>query len=161
MDLPDDLNEYLRGDSALSRAYGKESTLMPPPALDRRVLALSSPRGIHGKSPCLAPLAFAASVLLSMALVLAIVFGPQKAKRADDAPRVIRVAARADASPGTVDRRLRLYTGDPPRARTASQWLADIAALRRAGRTSEAAAEFRRFRDVYPAYSTDEPAVRP
>ena len=161
MDYPDDLNEHLRGDSALSRLYRRESTLMPPAALDRRVLALASPRASIPKSPCLAPLALAASVLLSMALVLAIVFGPQKARRADDAPRVIRVAARADVSPGEVDRRLRLYSSDPPHARTAPQWLADIAALRRAGRTSEANAEFRRFRDVYPAYSTDEPAVRP
>jgi hypothetical protein len=161
MNLPDDLNEYLRGDSALSRVYRKESAPVPPPALDRRVLALSSPRGTHGKSPCLAPLALAASVLLSMALVLAIVFGPQKAKRGDDAPRLIRIAARADVSPAPVDRRLRLYSSDPPRPRTPSQWLADIAALRRAGRVSEADTEFRRFRNAYPAYSTGEPAVRP
>ena len=155
MDLPDDLNEYLRGDSAVSREYRKESTLMPPPALDRRVLALASPPGKISKSPCLAPLALAASVLLSMALVLAIVFGPQKARRADDAPHFIRVAARADLSPAPVDHRLRLYSSDPPRTRAPSQWLADIAALRRAGRFSEADAEFRRFRDVYPAYATD------
>lgn len=161
MDLPDDLNEYLRGDSALSRQYRKEFTPVPPPAIDRRVLALSSPYGTLGKSPCLAPLAFAASVLLSMALVLAIVFGPQKARHGDDAPRLIRVAARADLSPAPVDRRLRLYSSDPPRPRTSSQWLADIAALRRAGRSSEADTEFRRFRNAYPAYSTDAAAVRP
>ena len=172
MDFPDDLNEYLRGDSALSRVYRKEAAPMPPPALDRRVLALSSPRGAHSKSPCLAPLALAASVLLSMALVLAIVFGPQKAKRDDDSPRLIRVAARADLSPA--DRRLHLYSSDPTRSRAPSQWLADIAALRREGRISEADAEYRRFRDTYPAYSiggahansesihsTGAPAVRP
>ena len=161
MELPDDLNEYLRGDSELSRAYGNESVPMPPPALDRRVLAISSPRGTHGKSPCLAPLALAASVLLSMALVLAIVFGPQKAKRGDDAPHLIRVAVRADLSPAPVDRRLRLYGSDPRRPRTPSQWLADIAALRRAGHISDADTEFRRFRNAYPAYSTDAAAVRP
>jgi hypothetical protein len=161
MNLPDELNEYLRGDSALSRAYRKEPTHLPPPALDRRVLALVSPRGTHRKSTCLAPLAFAASVLLSMALVLAIVFGPQKARRADDAPRLIRVASRADVSPAPIDRRLRLYSSDPQRQRTESQWLADIAALRRAGRIREADSEFRRFHDAYPAYSINEPAARP
>ena len=161
MELPDDLNEYLRGDSELSREYRKESTRMPPPALDRRVLSLAAPRGTHRKSPCLAPLAFAASVLLSMALVLAIVFGPQKAKRGEDAPRLIRISARAELSPAPVDRRLRLYSSDPPHPRTPSQWLADIAALRRAGRISEAETEFRRFRNVYPAYSTGDAAVRP
>jgi hypothetical protein len=106
-------------------------------------------------------LAFAASVLLSMALVLAIVFGPQKARRGDDAPRLIRVAARTDLSPAPVDRRLRLYSSDPPHARAPAQWLADIAALRRAGRIGEADLEFRRFRNAYPAYSTDAAAVRP
>jgi hypothetical protein len=161
MELPDDLNEYLRGDSELSGVYRQEPSPGPPSALDRRVLALSSPRGTTGKSPCLAPLAFAASVLLSMALVLAIVFGPQKAKRGEDAPRLIRIAARTDLSPAPVDRRLRLYSSDPPHPRTPSQWLADITALRRAGRISEADTEFRRFRNVYPAYSAGEAAVRP
>ncbi len=197
MDMPDDLNEYLRGDSALSRQYRKESVPVPP-ALDRQVLALCAPvesddvltpsasggskhvpapsalggsnhalplsvsRGSNSESPCLAPLALAASVLLSMAVVLAIVFGPQKSKRAEDAPRLIRVAAHADLSPAApVNRGLRFYSGDPPRVRAPSQWLADIAALRRAGRTSQADAEFRRFRDAYPAYSVGEPAARP
>jgi hypothetical protein len=174
MELPDDLNEYLRGDSALSRQYRKEAVPVPPPALDRQILALSAPggsnrapascmaRGTYRQSPCLAPLALAASVLLSMALVLAIVFGPQKVKRADNAPRLIRVAARADLpAAAPVDRRPRLYSSDPPRPHTPSQWLAEIAALRRAGRVSEADAEFRRFREIYPAYSTDDPGIRP
>ena len=90
-----------------------------------------------GNPPCLAPLAFAASVLLSVALVLAIVFGPQGPKRSDDAPRVVRIA----------------YGGDPKLARSPRAWLADIAALRRAGRNREADEELRRFRSAYPAYS--------
>ena len=174
MDLPDDLNEYLRGDSALSRQYRKEAVPAPPPALDRRVLALSASggshrvpapsmaRGTYRQSPCLAPLALAASVLLSMALVLAIVFGPQKAKRADNVPRLVRVAARADLSAAApVDRRPRLYSSDPPRPHSPSQWLAEIAALRRAGRISEADTELRRFREIYPAYAADDPGIRP
>ena len=156
MDMPDDLDEYLRGDSALSRQYRRESAPTPPHALDRRVLGLS--RGAHGTArrmtPSLAPLAFAASVLLSVALVLAIVFGPQTAKRVDDAPRLVRVAARADVSP-------QLYSSDPRHARAPSVWLADIAALRRAGRNSEADAELRRFRSTYPDYSSGDLAIRP
>src|SRR6202011_2439567 len=100
MDPPDDLDEYLRGNSALSRQYRRESAPTPPHALDRRVLGLA--RDAHGTAQrltsCLAPLAFAASVLLSVALVLAIVFGPQTAKRVDDTPRLVRVAAHADVS---------------------------------------------------------------
>jgi hypothetical protein len=167
MDPPDDLDEYLRGDSALSRQYRRESAPPPPHALDRRVLGLSRAReaDAHGTArrlaPWLAPLAFAASVLLSVALVLAIVFGPQHKKRVDDAPRLVRVAAHADAANSPLDRGLQLYSSDPKFARVPSVWLADIAALRRAGRDSEADAELRRFRSAYPDYSTGDLAIRP
>ena len=155
MDPPDELDHYLRGDSALSRQYKREPAPAPPHALDRRVLRLS--REAHGKSPCLAPLAFAASVLLSVALVLAIVFGPQTAKRSDDAPRLVRVAAHTTARENApLNRNLKLYSSDPKHARSPSAWLADIAALRRAGRDGEADAELRRFRGTYPDYPQGE-----
>src|SRR6202035_2841719 len=93
--LPDELDEYLRGDSAVSRQYGRESSPAPPHALDRLVLKLGS-TSAKSKAPpgsqSLAPLAFAASVLLSVALVLAVVFGPQAARRSDDKPRVLKVS---------------------------------------------------------------------
>jgi hypothetical protein len=161
MDPSDDLDNYLRGGSALSRQYRRESAPAPPPALDRRVLKLS--REAHGAArratPCLAPLAFAASVLLSVALVLAIVFGPQTAKPIDDAPRLVRVAAHATAPPNAPRNRNQLYSSDPNHARTPAAWLADIAALRRAGHDSEADAELRRFRSAYPDHPTGEPAT--
>src|SRR5271170_5143208 len=168
MHPPDDLDEYLRGDSALSCQYRREHAPTPPPALDARVLELARPpgpggaRASRGDTPCLAPLAFAASVLLSVALVLAIVFGPQTVKRSDDAPRLVRVAAHADVSPNaSLNRKAQLYSSDPRRARAPSVWLADIAALRLAGRNSEADAEIRRFRDTYPDYATGELAIQP
>jgi hypothetical protein len=137
MDPPDELDEYLRRDSTLSRRYRRESAPSPPAALDRRVLKLAT--DARRKPPCLAPLALAASLLLSVALVLAIVFGqPRTAKRADDAPHLVRVAA---------------YGGESLRARPPSEWLAHIAALRRAGRNGEADAELRRFRNTYPYYA--------
>jgi hypothetical protein len=43
----------------------------------------------------------------------------------------------------------------PGRPHAAALWLADIHALRRAGRNSEADAEMRRFRSTYPNYATD------
>jgi hypothetical protein len=160
MHPPDDLDEYLRGGSTLSRQYRRESAPTPPHALDRRVLRLSNPA--QGRPPCLAPLAFAASVLLSVALVLAIVFGPQRPKRDEDAPRLVRVAARADASPNSaLNRTPQLYSSDPKLARTRSAWLADIAAMRRAGRDREADAELVRFRRANPDYSSgDSPILR-
>jgi hypothetical protein len=152
MHPPDDLDEYLRGDSALSRQYRRESAPVPPHALDRRVLKSSresqGSRTSRAGMPYLAPLAFAASVLLSVALVLAIAFGPQAVKRIDDTPRLLHAAVRADAPP------LRLYSSDPKLVRTPSAWLGDIAALRRAGRNREADAEFRRFRSAYPDYAS-------
>jgi hypothetical protein len=152
MDRPDDLEEYLRGDTALSRRYRRESAPAPPHVLDRRVLRLS--RQALRTSPCLQPLAFAACVLLSVALVLAMVFGPQAARRMDDnTPRLVRVAARAEVPPNvSLNRKAQLYRSDLSRARPAKVWLADIAALRRAGRNVEADAEYRRFRNAYPGY---------
>jgi hypothetical protein len=126
----DELDEYLRGDTALSREYQRES-VPPPHALDRRILA--SVGSESRKSQCLAPLAFAASVFLSVALVLAMLFGPQAAKKLDATPHVVRVQ----------------YSSV---RRTPALWLADIAALRRAGRAAEADAEMRRFHSVYPNY---------
>jgi hypothetical protein len=166
MHPPDDLEDYLRGASALSRQYRRESAPLPPQALDRRVLKFSreapAVRAPHAASPparaaapYLAPLAFAASVLLSVALVLAIVFGPQTAKHLDDAPRLMHAVARAEAPP------VRLYSSDPQLVRTPSAWLGDIAALRRAGRNREADAEFRRFRAAYPDYATAPPEFPP
>ena len=79
------------------------------PAPPRNVRAASA------ASPCLAPLAFAASVLTSVALVLAIVFGPQSAKRVDDAPRVVRVVAHARAAAAVHQR----FQGSTPAFRVA------------------------------------------
>ena len=147
MDQPDDLDEYLRGDTALSRRYRRESAPAPPQFLDRRVLRLSrqAERTAQHLSPCLQPLAFAACVLLSVALVLAMVFGPAARRMDDNTPRLVRVAARAEVRP-------QLYRSDLSRARPAKVWLADIAALRRVGRNVEADAEYRRFRNAYPDY---------
>jgi hypothetical protein len=144
----DDLNDYLEGGSELSRAYKREAAPPPPHLLDRRVLDLS--QGRHSSPAYLAPLALAASVLLSVALVLAMLFGPQGSKRRDETPRLIRVAAHTDAAGGSLAERLQHYNADAPPEPT--HWLAEIGALRRAGRTREADAELQRFRRAYPGY---------
>jgi len=131
MDSGDELNQCLQGDSPLSQAYRGEDAPLPPAALDREVLRGA---GGGGKSPCLAPLAFAACALLSVALVAAVVLAP--ATRGTDAPRMTPV---------------RLYS-EATDARLPSDWLADIAALHRAGRHREAAEEMRLFHSVYPQY---------
>jgi uncharacterized protein (DUF58 family) len=92
----------------------------------------------------LAPLAFAACVFLSLALVLAMVLSPPSSKRADDTPHVVKVRDYKSELP-----RAPLAS---PREREPAKWLGDIAALRRAGRNAEAEAELRRFRSAYPDY---------
>jgi hypothetical protein len=144
-DETDELDDYLRGVSDVSCQYQRESAPVPPHELDQ--LLLKSAGSLNSKTPfkpqSLAPFAFAASVLLSLALVLAMVFGPQ-VKKPDEKPQVVRV---------------RIFKSEPPRATPASPrdrnpvlWLEDINALRRAGRGNEADAEMRRFRSAYPDY---------
>jgi hypothetical protein len=144
---PDELDEYLRGSSAISRQYRAHNSPVPPHALDCAVLEASRPAAkqsaFRSKSTALAPLAFAASVFLSLAMVLAMVFGPQT-KKIDDKPRVVQV---------------RMFKSDPPRAplvspreRNPAAWLAYIESLRHANCETEADVEMRRFRSAYPDY---------
>jgi hypothetical protein len=141
------------GDAQLSRLYRRTATAAPPPALDRRVLAAA--RKAVARSPYLAPLALAASVLLSVALVLALVFGPRTARRGEEPVRWMLAAARTEAHAPAVP-----WAASPGKgaARAAAvpdprSWLAQIAALRRAGRGFEADAQYRRFRAAYPGYA--------
>jgi hypothetical protein len=143
--MADELDDYLRGGSDLSHQYQRNSSPVPPHELDQLVLkaAGSLQTKVPFKPQSLAPLAFAASVFLSLALVLAMLFGPQ-VKKPDDKPQVVRV---------------RIFKSEPPRATPASArernpvlWLEDINALRGAGRSNEADVEMRRFRSAYPDY---------
>ncbi|HTC37987.1 MAG TPA: hypothetical protein VNW05_09155 [Steroidobacteraceae bacterium] len=143
--MADELDDYLHGGSDISQQYKRDSSPVPPHELDRLVLnAAGSPQAKTPFRPqSLAPLAFAASVFLSLALVLAMLFSPQ-VKKPDDKPQVVRV---------------RIFKSEPPRATPASVrernpvlWLEDINALRRAGRGNEADLEMRRFRSAYPDY---------
>ncbi len=142
-DETDELDAYLRG-GGVSSQYQRESSPVPPHELDRWVLKAA---GLKSKTPfkpqSLAPFAFAASVLLSLALIVAVLFGPQVGKP-DNKPQVVRV---------------RIFKSEPLRATPASPrernpvlWLEDINALRRAGRGNQADLEMRRFRSAYPDY---------
>lgn len=158
MHPPDELEEYLRGASALSRQYRREPSPSAPHALERRVFTIAAdargtlPKSRH-KRPYLAPAALAASVLLSLAMMFALVIGPQSPKH-HDKPHLVRASAHAEPQ-------LRMYSSDPQPSRSAGVWLERIAALRRAGRDAEADAELRRFRNAYPSYRWDAGAVRP
>ena len=141
MHQPDELEDYLRGGSVLSQQYRRESAWSTPHALDRRVL--KQRRDACARPQYLAPLAFAASALLSVAIVVALAIGPQRARHGEDSPRMIRAAVRTGAP-------LHLYSSDPRKVRTRAEWLEEIAALRRAGRDAAADLEYRRLLAAYP-----------
>jgi hypothetical protein len=142
---PDELDDYLRGGSELSCQYQRESAPVPPHELDRGALeSAGSFRSTRPfKSRRLAPFALAASMLLSLALVTAMVFGP-RVNKTDDKPQVLQVRIFKSESP-------RAAIGSP-RERNPTLWLEDINALRRAGRGNEAELQMRRFRSAYPDY---------
>ena len=81
-------------------------------------------------------------MLTSVALVLAIAFWTEIRQTRRRCSGVVRVVARGAAA---VHQQFQA-------ARPPSAWLADIAALRRAGRNREADEELRRFRSAYPTY---------
>jgi hypothetical protein len=143
----DELDDYLSGDSPLSRQYRRENSPLPPQALERTLLEASDsdvPKpGPQFKSQSLAPLAFAASVFLSLAMVLAVVLGPQTQK-SDQKPRVMQVRLLKSEPPRTAV--------TSPRERNPAAWLAYIDSLHHSGRDNEAELEMRRFRSAYPDY---------
>jgi hypothetical protein len=162
---PHDESSAEARDDELTRIYRRTCTATAPAALDRDILAAA--RRVHARSQYLAPLALAASVLLSLAVVLAIAFGPRAAgprgaRHAEESVRVMQAAQRGAVGP--IGGR-RLYTSDPPGAHSATadadrqrdphRWLAEIAALRKAGRRAEADAQFRRFQRVYPGFGIE------
>src|SRR5215475_8476403 len=116
----DELDEYLRGDSELSQAYRAAGAPQPPAALEPRVLLAAKSRA--QKSQCLAPMAFAACVLLSLAIVMALVL-KTPVKHPEDPPRITQVR----------------YYHEAPSPREQAAWIAKIVALKRAGRNEEAA----------------------
>jgi hypothetical protein len=134
----DELDDYLSGEHALSRQYRRENAPLPPPALDRAVLEAAS-----FKSQALAPLAFAASVFLSLAMVLAVVLGP-RSKKPEDVARVVQVRMFKAEQP-----RAAIST---PRERSPALWLSYIDSLRHSGSDNQAELEMRRFRSAYPDY---------
>jgi hypothetical protein len=129
----DELEQYLAGGCELGAAYAREPKAEPPQALDRAVLvAARVPRGV--RSPCLAPLGLAATMLLSITVLSMLVLKP-RAQPAQTV-RVMPVNYSSDGAPG----------------RAPDAWLAEIAALRRAHRDEEAARQMHRFRLAYPRF---------
>ena len=165
------LDEYLRGDSPLSRAYRETGREEPPAHLDAAILAqakaAAAPR--RGSKPrWLMPLSLAATVVLSIGVVLLMSRegvtpvpmetpsptpdDPVSKPAAPTAPAVIEKAP--VVTPKEAPRfEPRVFTPkEMPAVKTPEQWLVEIEALRKAGKHAEADAELAKFRQHYPDY---------
>lgn len=170
------LDEYLKKDSPLTRAYGGIGREEPPAALDARILAearaaVGPARG--GKPRWLMPLALAATVVLSVGVVMfmarqgagplppeALPVPETKTATPPAAEKTLVVTPKATVTPKEAPvaaprEKPRFEAREvtiPPKVKTPEQWLAEIEALRRAGKHAEAEAELAEFRRRYPQY---------
>lgn len=155
------LDEYLRGDSPLTRAYRELGGEEPPPSLDARILAQArggnaAQRG--GKPRWLMPLSLAATVVLSVGIVLfmtrqGVTPLPPETAPAVEAPAPSAVPAPAPkAAPKAAPRFEARDVAIPPKQKTPEQWLADIEELRKLGLYAEADEKMAEFRKRYPDY---------
>lgn len=138
MARPDELDEYLERQSALSRAYHAANSPEPPVALDRRVLRMAESPQRRARRRMV--FACAACLLLScVGMSVLLLRAPPSS--AVEAPRITRVQ----------------YYHEP-RAEEAARreqaaWIARIVALRREGHTDEAEAELKRFHAAFPDHT--------
>ncbi len=147
------LEDYLHRKSALSLGYRKVYVEAPPPELDRAVKARAK-RALRWLLPAVFSLTLAIAVLIGIntgihkwldAMVdaernLKKLRAEQAAeKRTTELEGPVVVAIDANSQPSTSNR-----------TRTRSEWLAEIEALRKAGRHEEADAELRKLQAAYP-----------
>jgi hypothetical protein len=145
------LNDYLTGKSGLSEKYQQLSAGQPHPDTDAMILAAakreahSQPAGLsHKTSRWLVPLAIAALLLLGIGI-----FWQQQAPFEEAIDNKSSAAPQPETSlPSQVEKSLHANPA-------AEQWLDAILKLHNAGNTAKAAAEFKKFRQTYPAYTID------
>ncbi len=166
------LDEYLRGDSPLTRAYRETAREEPSARLDAAILAQAkagtAPRR-GGKPRWLMPLSLAATVVLAVGVVLftareggaplpmetapVVEPAPVPAKPSAPPPKVAPKQAPAVTPKEAPRFEPRVFTPKEPAApKTPEQWLAEIEELRRAGRHAEAEEQMTEFRRSYPDY---------
>lgn len=149
------LDEYLRGDSPLSRAYREAGREEPPPALDAHILAQArgekaTPRG--GKPRWLMPLSLAATIVLSVGIVLFMTRQGATPVPTETAPAVEAPTPPPKVAPKETPRFEARDVAVPPKQKTPEQWLTDIEELRKLGLDAEADAQLAEFRKRYPDY---------
>lgn len=174
-------DEYLRGDSPLSRAYRETGREEPPAHLDATILAQAKAAvGTRRSKPrWFMPLSLAATVVLSVGVVLLMSregatpvpmetplptpTAPALKPTTPTVPAVIEkapvVTPKATVTPKeapavTPKEAPRFEPREvviPPK-KSPETWLAEIEALRKVGKHAEADAELAKFRQRYPDY---------
>ena len=150
----EDFERYLHGGGELSRAYRRASAPLPSAALDRRVRA----RAAHAVSRMQGSgsWAYAAGVLLAIAVIFAIAYSPHEPARIDDAAHFVRTAVHGSNASLHFTYPTTTEPSAPPDAQRQmilrDRWLEHIAALRAAGLDAQADAEYQRLRTAYPAH---------
>lgn len=169
------LEDYLDGDSELSRLYRTLEQPEPPADLDRKVIAqarnsLASTRQHKGRLP--RGWVLTASTIGVLALSLTVVLqisSPPNVDPAAETPEPASVATPAAEGPrtGGTGRVAPGAFGVPAKPSEPAgpaldypgpdEWLAAIETLREAGQHEEAAEELKRFKLAYPGYVIGEP----
>lgn len=141
-----DLDDYLHGKSILSDNYQQLPADEPDAKTDIAILAAAR-RATSGKSRRLAwtiPAAVAAILLVGVSLV----WWQQEQTSIPINYKESAAPGQEGTLPNQIDRTLH----DNP---AADQWLERILKLHNAGKTDQAEAEFKKFREAYPTYSLD------
>lgn len=141
------LDDYLNGKSPISDHYRQLDGSQPGADIDARILQAAR-REAHARQTrrhWRVPLAIAATLVLGISILWW-----QQHPTTPPLNSTQSAAPSPDKSlPDQVDRSLH----DNP---AADQWLSRILKLQQAGKTAQAAAEFKKFRQAYPAYSIDQ-----
>lgn len=165
------LDEYLRGDSPLSRVYRETEREEPPAHLDAAILAQAKAAvGARRSKPrWFMPLSLAATVVLSIGVVLLMsregvtpvpmetpVLKPTTPAVTEKAPAVTpKATVTPKEAPAVTPKEVPRFEPRevviPPK-KSPETWLAEIDALRKAGKHIEADAELAKFRQRYPDY---------
>lgn len=164
-----DLDDFLAGRSSLEDLYRQTRDPVPPPELDRRIVAAARQAAARPGAMRRWTLPAALAAVLVLAVSLTPLLIRERGLEPDSAPSASlkiqppppTVRQEADASLPAEESRGRMPAAAAPPAREAQpeapirspeRWLEDIAGLRRQGRDAEAAANLREFRRHYPDY---------
>ncbi|MDQ2694585.1 MAG: hypothetical protein M3Z21_04255 [Pseudomonadota bacterium] len=163
-----DLDDFLAGRSSLEELYRQTRDPVPPPELDRRIVAAAHRAAARPGAMWrwTLPAALAAVLVLAVSLTPLLIrerdlepeSAPSAALKIPPPPPTTR--QEADAARPAEESRARLPAAASPAPETQpespQQWLEAIAELRRQGRDAEAEASLREFRRRYP----DHPAIK-